>query len=137
MHSFLEKYDAAMKPMAALRNFGRGRATPEQVEAIRFVTPEIFKSLQVKTLDQLTKGKELPFAARQRMADMLGITTDPSQTQEMAALLRKSSAMGMGTPQGAAGAKSGGGGRGHGRAAKMPASLDISKFDLIGARRRR
>lgn len=129
MHSFLEKFRAATNPPSALRQFARGVATPEQIDAIRFVTPEIFSSLQVKTLEQLRASKDVPFERRQQMALLLGIDTDPSQDPAFASALRAGSKVqGMG-PSGGMGPTPT-----KGKAAKIPTSLGLGRYDRLRAR---
>lgn len=95
-HTQAEKFsryvEAAENPMGVLKDFERGKVTPEAVETLKVLTPTLYRELQVKTLDaiaqQLATGKPVTFEARIRMGTLLGIAADPSQDPKVRKFLQ-------------------------------------------------
>jgi hypothetical protein len=135
MHSFLEKYEVARNPMSAMRNISKGRISPDQVEALKVIYPELFSQLQVSALrqvrDRQAAGKPLSFETRQRLANLLEVHTDPSQEPEMAKLLQANIASSQQTKPDGAGPSAG-----PGKSVALPASLGATRYDRLESQKR-
>jgi GNAT superfamily N-acetyltransferase len=92
MLAYLEKFEAASNPLATIKTFEHGKITPNQAQAIKFVTPDLFAQLQRDVImyvaDKQADGNPVPFNTRQRLGLILGVQTDPSQAAAMAAHLQ-------------------------------------------------
>lgn len=135
MHSFLDKYQVATNPMAALRSFAKGRISPDQVDALKVIYPELFSQLQVAALKQVrdrqTSGKPLSFEVRQRMSNLLGVQTDPSQAPDMAKMLQANIASSQQSKVEGMGPK-----MKPGKSVSLPASLGATRYDRLESRKR-
>lgn len=97
MSQYMQKFNVAKNPPAAMRAFARGKITVHQAQAFEAISPEVFASVQnaaIKDIaDREASGSPIDFAARQRMHILLGIQTDPSQTLSMTKSLQENIAM--------------------------------------------
>lgn len=75
-----ERYVKAVEnPLQALKEIDRGALTREHVEALKSVYPSIYKSLQMKVIDEIQKHPEkLTYNKKIQMGILLDIPTDSS-----------------------------------------------------------
>jgi len=135
MHAFLDKYEVARNPMSALRNIAKGRISSDQVDALKVIYPQLFSQLQVSSLTEVRNrqaaGKPLNFEVRQRLANLLGVHTDPSQEPDMAKLLQANIANSQQGKVEGMGPK-----MKPGRAVSLPASLGATRYDRLESLKR-
>jgi hypothetical protein len=76
---FLDYFDTVDDPTSALRSLEKGRITPQQVEALQAVYPEMYRTVQQQVMDHLQGLKEpLPYQQRIKLGVLLQIPTDPT-----------------------------------------------------------
>jgi hypothetical protein len=79
---FLDAYEAIREPEKTIAKIGRGDASVEAVQALRYGAPALFEDFRMKTMrvlaDKHARGEEVPFEASLRLGLLLDIPADPS-----------------------------------------------------------
>ena len=77
--AFIRKFDAVHDPASVLDDMRSGKATPEQVDAIRAVYPALYREIVTKIDDQLRTAKvQPPYETRKQLFVLFGMPVDPT-----------------------------------------------------------
>lgn len=71
-------YEAIEDPVGILKQAAAGTLTPEAVEAVRVVYPELFAQIALAVYDQLAKHPNVPYRSRLMLSLLLGEDMDGS-----------------------------------------------------------
>jgi len=83
MNRFMRKVDAVNNPLDVISRVGDGTATYDEVEAIKVVHPDIYKSLQNSVFSAIMEhGADIPYNRRIQLGQLFSIPTDISLTPE-------------------------------------------------------
>lgn len=75
-----QRYAVAVdEPLSILKQASAGTLTPEGVEAVRTVYPDLYESMQTKVLEALTRHPDVPYRSRQMLGMLLGMDLDGSR----------------------------------------------------------
>jgi hypothetical protein len=78
-HMFLDRVRTVEDPRTALRDFAAGRASREQIDALKHVYPKLYAQLVAKVYDELSTAKtHLPYQKILQLSAVLGQPLDPS-----------------------------------------------------------
>ena len=81
MNRFMRKVDAVNNPLDVIARVGQGTATFDEVDAIKNVHPEIYKSLQNSVFSAIMEhGAGIPYSRRIQLGQLFGIPSDISLT---------------------------------------------------------
>jgi hypothetical protein len=77
IETFLRYAGAVDKPLQVVDRIGEGTVTPEEVEALRSVHPDLFARLQARVMDGiLEKGSNVSYQAKLSLGQIFDIPTD-------------------------------------------------------------
>jgi hypothetical protein len=77
VETFLRYAEAVDKPIQVIDHIGEGTVTPEEVEALRSVHPDLFARLQARVMDGiLEKGSSVSYEAKLSLGQIFDIPTD-------------------------------------------------------------
>lgn len=86
---FLRRYDAATDPTKTLDRLASGKASRDEMMALRDANPQLFADVQKRAMTRVAEataaGRPLPYEARVKLGRLLDIPADPSMTPEFAA----------------------------------------------------
>jgi hypothetical protein len=89
---FNRYYEAVQSPVSILKQAAAGTLTPEAVEAVQTVYPDLFKKIQESALDKLTSHRgPVPYKSRLMLSLLLGTDLDGSLKPEV--ILRNQAAI--------------------------------------------
>lgn len=102
---FNRHYEIAHKPMRVLEHVAKGTVTPEHVETLKVIYPQLFTEMQAGALDRLARevarGRRLPYRMRLSLSMFLGQDLDSStKPQSLAANMASFAAAPVGPPGG-------------------------------------
>lgn len=81
--SFMRRVDVVHNPIVAVKAIGAGDATPEQIDALKSVYPEVYNRLQTKTISAIMDhGEDIPYPRKLVISQMFGTPVDYSMTPE-------------------------------------------------------
>ncbi len=81
MSKFNRRVTVVNDPTTAVNRIAEGTVTPEEVDALKHVYPEIYQGLQEKIISGMMDAKEAPsYEARLILANVFGIPADYSMT---------------------------------------------------------
>jgi len=82
MGEFLRAFEAAKDPMSVVKDFEKGKLSPEGVEAFRKAAPKLHEKfvgmLTSEAAELAADGKELPYDAKLELWQLTGVATDPT-----------------------------------------------------------
>lgn len=75
-----QRYAVAVdEPLSILKQASAGTLTPEGVEAVKTVYPDLYESMQTKVIEALTRHPDVPYRSRQMLGMLLGMDLDGSR----------------------------------------------------------
>lgn len=92
---FAKYWAAVSNPMSVLESLKVGRLTPEQVEALQVVYPELYQSVRIKVVERLgeldRKGTFIPYRSRLELDMLLGLAGagEPTVSPQMVQLFQQ------------------------------------------------
>lgn len=118
MNRFMRKVDAVNNPLDVIARVGQGTATFDEIEAIKNVHPDIYKSLQNSVFSAIMEhGAGIPYSRRIQLGQLFGIPSDISLTPSFIASMQAPY-----QPQDQGGRPEG---------SKSNQNIDISPFDSV------
>lgn len=80
MSRWMRYYDAVQNPMSILKQAATGTITPEAIEAVRTVYPDLFAKMQGAVVDKLTdpRADRPPYQSRLGLSAIMGYSLDGS-----------------------------------------------------------
>lgn len=89
LSKFHRRMAVVQDPKVAMTKIADGSVSPEEMDALKTVYPEIFNKLRAQMTEQLmVKGVKIPYDKRIAIGTLFGIPTDPSLEPEMVAKLQ-------------------------------------------------
>lgn len=89
LSKFHRRMAVVQDPKVAMTKIADGSVSPEEMDALKTVYPEIFNKLKTQMTEQLmVKGVKIPYDKRIAIGTLFGIPTDPSLEPEMVAKLQ-------------------------------------------------
>lgn len=104
---FNRYFVAVDEPLSIVKQAAAGTLTPEGVEAVRTVYPDLYADMQTRIVEALTKHPNVPAPQRMMLSMLLGMDVDGSIGQlaaNQATYQAPSQKPGLGTPRGDPGA---------------------------------
>lgn len=99
---FQRYYEAVNKPTSILKQAAQGTLTPEAVEAVATVYPELFQKIRGEVVDQLAGKKAVPYRSKLMLSMLMGQdldgTTSPHALQRNFAMYAAPPPMPKATP---------------------------------------
>lgn len=84
LYRFNRRVAVVHDPKVAIAKIADGSVTPEEIDALRSVYPEIFEKLKADvTSAVIEKGDKIPYDKRITIGTIFGVPTDPSLEPEM------------------------------------------------------
>lgn len=90
MAKFERYLQAVDDPKSVMEDIGNGTVTREQVEALKFVYPELYKEVQEQVMEQLSKGTKIPYNRKISLGILMDLPTDVSLQRENILALQSS-----------------------------------------------
>jgi len=87
---FKRYLQAVDDPKSVMEDIGNGTVTREQVEALKFVYPELYKEVQEQVMEQLSKGTKIPYNRKISLGILMDLPTDVSLQRENILALQSS-----------------------------------------------
>ncbi len=82
---------AAEDPTTVMDSISEGRVTPEEIETLQALSPELYEKLKAGIIEKLTTpGIEIPYARRLNLSTVFNVAGDPSLTRTQFSMLQAS-----------------------------------------------
>ncbi len=83
MSSFMRRVEVVHNPMVAVKAVADGEVTPEQIDTLKSVYPNIYSKLQTKTISAIMDhGSDIPYQKKLVASQVFGIPADYSMTPQ-------------------------------------------------------